>query len=116
MKKILALLSKIDLAEIAVNWTIYQYGRILISRESFQNAAWMIGTFSNEVFTRTVKNYMTPVGVSDRSKSKFCSLESEGSPLNSALSWNAKLNIFHSQCYISFDQSLFNVHMREEKK
>ena len=73
---------------------------------------WMV----HKVFKKTIKNYMTPVGVSDRSKSKFCSLESQGSRLNSALSWNVKLNIFHSQCYIAFDQSLFNVHMREEKK
>ena len=46
------------------------------------------------------KNYMTPVGVSDRPKSKFWSLESYVSHLNSALSWNVKLNIFHSQCHI----------------
>ena len=31
-------------------------------------------------------NYMTPVGVSDQLKSKFCSLESQVSRLNSALS------------------------------
>ena len=43
---------------------------------------------------------MTPVGVSDQLKSKFCSLESQVSGLNSALSWNVKLNFFNSQCYI----------------
>ena len=34
----------------------------------------------------TIKNYITPVVVLDRPKSKFCSLESQVSRLNSALS------------------------------
>ena len=117
-KKRLVVLSKKDLAEIAFYWTIYHYGRILISRESFQKYCmdqWYVQQLSIQ---KTIKkNYITPVGVSDRPKSKFWSLESYVSHFNSALSWNFKIKYFlFTMSYISFDQSLFHAHMREEQK